>query len=330
MVAAAVRPALSMRLGVAMHVLDVAWIVTLVAVSGGGDSPFTAFFVYAMLAASYRWGLRATLVTGAFAIIAVTLEALFGRAGLLDRGDHLNAVLIRLSYFAVASVLIGLLAEEERRQRLRSQSVARIMSRVRAESGMVASVRAVFEDVLSRLEASRGLLILYEDGGDVASLWHARRPSPGSALLVRLKQETPETCPTFMFPLPASIHAARIRARGGGRLTVEALNRDGVRCPEGGASAQPLLTASFDWDTALCVSQLSGEGWKGRLFVFDPRARDDHALRFLQAVVREVAPALFNLYLQRRLQSRTGSPDRLRVSQLLHDGVIQSLIGLEM
>ena len=330
MVAASVRPALGMRYGPVLHGLDLAWIVALTTVSDGVNSPFVAFFVYAMLAASYRWGLRATLATGAFAIAVLVADVLLGRTLAFSRGGHLNTVLVRATYFAVAAVLIGLLAQEERRQRLRSRAVVQIMSRVRGESGMVASVRAVFEDVLGRLGASRGLLILYEDGIDVASLWHARRPSSDAKVEVRLKQETAASCPTFMFPLPEYAHAIRIRRTETGTTTLDALDVNGSRCPTGEASAAPLREATFEWQTALGVSQVSGEGWRGRLFVFDARYLDDHALRFLQVVVRQVAPALFNLYLQRRLQSRSGTEDRLRVSRELHDGVIQSLIGLDM
>jgi signal transduction histidine kinase len=53
-------------------------------------------------------------------------------------------------------------------------------------------------------------------------------------------------------------------------------------------------------------------------------------LRYLRGVTRQVGPALFNVYLQRRLQSRAGVADRARISRELHDGVIQALIGIEM
>ena len=59
-----------------------------------------------------------------------------------------------------------------------------------------------------------------------------------------------------------------------------------------------------------------------------PVAREQ--LRYLRGVIRQVGPALFSLYLQRRLQSRAGVADRARISRELHDGVIQALIGIEM
>jgi two-component system sensor histidine kinase UhpB len=62
---------------------------------------------------------------------------------------------------------------------------------------------------------------------------------------------------------------------------------------------------------------------------FDPPAVREQ-LRYLQTVVHQTGPALFNLYLQRRLQSRAGVVERARISRELHDGVIQALIGIEM
>ena len=86
------------------------------------------------------------------------------------------------------------------------------------------------------------------------------------------------------------------------------------------------------WRSVHGLSAISGTGWKGRLLIFDGSAyrsvEDD--LRFLQTVARQVGPALFNLYLQRRLQSRVGVAERARVARKLHDTIIQSLVCFEM
>jgi signal transduction histidine kinase len=46
--------------------------------------------------------------------------------------------------------------------------------------------------------------------------------------------------------------------------------------------------------------------------------------------MRRVSSAAFNVYLLRRLRSRAGAMERARVARELHDGVLQSLIALEM
>ena len=56
----------------------------------------------------------------------------------------------------------------------------------------------------------------------------------------------------------------------------------------------------------------------------------EEELRFLQELVRQVGPAVYNVYLLRRLRQRAGAVERARVARELHDGAVQSLIAMEM
>ena len=69
---------------------------------------------------------------------------------------------------------------------------------------------------------------------------------------------------------------------------------------------------------ALCWSMASWAGTRER------------ELRFAQNALRQVAPALYSIYLFRRLRSRAGAMERARVARELHDTAIQSLISIEM
>jgi two-component system sensor histidine kinase DegS len=75
-----------------------------------------------------------------------------------------------------------------------------------------------------------------------------------------------------------------------------------------------------------------GREWSGRLFIFEPTlSRDlEEELRFLQEIVRQVGPAVYNVYLMRRLRQRAGAVERARFARELHDGAVQSLIAMEM
>ena len=46
--------------------------------------------------------------------------------------------------------------------------------------------------------------------------------------------------------------------------------------------------------------------------------------------MRQVAPALYSVYLFRGFRSRAGATERARVARELHDTTIQSLISIEM
>jgi two-component system nitrate/nitrite sensor histidine kinase NarX len=75
-----------------------------------------------------------------------------------------------------------------------------------------------------------------------------------------------------------------------------------------------------------------GREWTGRVFIFDPERIGDpeEELRFLQEFAQQVGPAIYNVYLMRRLRERAGAVERARFARELHDGAIQSLIAVEM
>ena len=56
----------------------------------------------------------------------------------------------------------------------------------------------------------------------------------------------------------------------------------------------------------------------------------ERELGFAQNALRQVAPALYSIYLFRRLRSRAGAMERAKVARELHDTAIQSLISIEM
>ena len=317
---------------VALHLSDVVWVVAITELTGGVNSHFFAFYIFALLAAGYRWGLLETVATGVVGVAASIGGVIVQQAlGWISEVD-LDLATARLAYVLIGGFLIGYLAEDERRHRARAWAVARIMSLVRGQAGLVSSVQAVLDELMKELCAARAVLTLEEEGSEQVLVWQAEGAGERS---IRLRQEAQANFPAYLFDVPAEMDAwMAVRGRGtaGDRaLRVIALDAHGSRV-KSPADVSPLLDTAFAWREALCLSALSGDGWVGRLFVFDSKApgfAEEH-LRFLQVVVRQVGPALFNLYLQRRLQSRSGVVERSRISRELHDGVIQSLIGVEM
>jgi two-component system nitrate/nitrite sensor histidine kinase NarX len=68
------------------------------------------------------------------------------------------------------------------------------------------------------------------------------------------------------------------------------------------------------------------------VLLFDARTGRDRLkeVRFAQKLFAQVGPAIYTVYLLRRLRSRAGAIERARVARELHDGAIQSLIAVEM
>lgn len=75
-----------------------------------------------------------------------------------------------------------------------------------------------------------------------------------------------------------------------------------------------------------------GEQWNGWLILYDVAVGRDRTkeLRFAQRLLEHASPAVFTVYLLRRLRSRVGAIERARFARELHDGTIQALIAVEM
>ena len=313
------------------HAVDTAGILVVLAFTGGAVSPFSTLFLFVLLAAGYRWGQRETWVTAAVAAVV------FGAHGALmnlvpgPQPPDLGIVTLRITYTLVGGVLIGYMAEAARIQRHGSWLVSKILGRVRAEAGVVAAIQAVLDELMVQFHATHGVLVFDEDGSDRVACWEAARAS-SKRVAIRLTQESKGPQAIFAFQVPAPVQAFEARrSTSGDTAEVAALDAGGGRLKET-FSAAPLLAVPFQWRTVFCANAVAGQGWTGRLLLFmpsQPPAPRAH-LRHLRDVTRQVGPALFNLYLQRRLHSRAGAADRARISSELHDNVIQALIGIEM
>src|SRR6202008_2848439 len=100
------------------------------------------------------------------------------------------------------------------------------------------------------------------------------------------------------------------------------LDRKGVRLRQ--VATQPLTALSklYKFDSLLAVSFVFAQEWWGRIFLLDPTLGGDREeeLRFLQELVRQVGPAVYNVYLLRRLRQRAGAVGSARGRGALHGG----------
>ncbi len=313
------------------HLLDLAWVTLVFCTNGGVGGPFIGFYLFVLLGAGFRWGQPETVATGAAAMLTLAADA--GLRTALGQVVDWHVAGIDLVYLVVGTLLVSL-GENERRHREQAWAAGEILTQITPHSGLVPSVQNVLGTLMRQVRASRAVLVVSEDGHERVFLWQATAGDAGAPPQIRLRQHTRANCGTWLFPVPAEADAwqARIRRRDG-RREAQVTTLDASGEPSGiRVELCPLLDAPFEWREVLCLSSLPGEGWHGRLFLFDPGIWRPgyYDLRFVQAVVRQIVPTLLNLQLHRRLGSRSGALDRANIALRLHDGVIQSLIGIEM
>jgi signal transduction histidine kinase len=133
--------------------------------------------------------------------------------------------------------------------------------------------------------------------------------------------------PTYFFTIAYDVAAVERRGARAPLASRQLDEHDRVR--RAPIALPRLFAAAHRFRSLLVMTAHGTDRASYRLFLFDGVTAPP-ALRLLRAIARQIGPALFSVEALARLQSRVGAAERARVARDLHDGVIQSLIGLEM
>lgn len=315
-----------------LHAIDVLWPPVITLFTQGPNSPFFVFFVAALIGAGFRWGFPEALMTAVVGIGLLESQALLvgdepAQIQLLLNGQfELNRLIIRSSYLLMVGFLIGYLAEIEKERRAESAVINRVLSQARAEQSLAPTMQAAITEFTRLFEAKRAFLVLENLEIDRVFLWQTApsradgrpyyRELPSQEVERNLLRSEPRT-----FFARKRKHSVQFKAIDQGDFVQEHRND----------------LPSFAFYTEQANSVLSsaiefGHEWAGRLVLIDARVgfRAERELRFAEGLLRSIAPAIYSVYLVRRLRGRTGAMERARVARELHDGAIQSLISVEM
>ncbi|HXE74856.1 MAG TPA: histidine kinase [Candidatus Xenobia bacterium] len=331
------QPRAASRLRLVSHGVDVIFAGLLTLFTEGANSPLYVFFLFVLLAAAYRWGARETLLTAGAAAGVLLLEIGLSSVEslravhILSEPVEFNRVIMRSTYLVLMGVLLGYLAEEEKQLRAETAVVARVVSRAQSASSLRANLQAALEEIFRVYGTRRALLPVRERASDRVFLWEARAVGESPEILLTLREDESEQRVALLRSPAGRVWYAVRDADHSQRFSLLALDAQGRRLREVEPALPPALTGQSFRSVLGAAIQFGGE-WEGQLLLFDVAlgSRPETELRFLQALLRQVGPAIYNVYLLRRLRARAGALERARVAQELHDGVIQSLIALEM
>jgi len=325
------------RIPLVLHHVDILAPALIALFSDGPNSPLLIFLVFALVAAGYRWGLRETVATAGFIILVVVSEAValsYGSRNLrIVQGEHeTNRLVIRIAYLLAMGFLIGLLAEGEKRLQTESSTIARLLAEVRPGQGIKRTLQAVLDDLLHTFAADAVVLAVEEVRWQRLYIWEGRSGAGARELKLRLFEADSSQEPMYCFPLAGEFVQARRRQNCSNQLvSVLALDADGNPV-KGSSCVFPDHPLWRDVATVVAGSFTFGDEWSGRIFLSNPKlGRNQSAgLRHLQTLVRQLSPAVSGAYMLRRLRSKAGAMERMRVARELHDGAVQSLIATEM
>ncbi len=284
---------------------------------------FWFFFVFCVFAAAARGKSRGMLA----ALIAIgALGAAAGRIVLDPSPSHnlLHATAVCLGSAALGAG-IGYLGSRERHQMLRRQFLEKVIGQVKFERGLSESIRQALGELVLAFECEQACLAIREEDLERLFVWKVH-PSDRDPL-------APETHPlahseTYLADcLEVTLCWNSLEGEGEGfgwdRRTGEAYKI----LPQPPASTREELDAR-----ALLAASIETSGRPGgRILLVNPRRRMKPAdLRWFELVVRHMDVPLENVFLLRHLRTRAVDAERSRISRDLHDGILQTLLSLQI
>lgn len=329
---------------VLVHAGDIAWPAFISLFAQGARSPFFLFFFFALAAAAYRWGLWETLGTAAAEVVLLWIESLvvlhLWPQGSLPlralRGLQINvkefqpSPLFMLSiYLIVMGLLLGYLAERQKHLRAEKAVITGTLSRVRVEAGLTGTISQISQEVISMYGASRAVVASQEIHSKRVFVGEISETSGDAKAEFRWLESAVRDAKTYLEDFPAHVCFA---TQSGSNWTTLALDQEGHPVPVTNLAAISQLRQTQAFNSVITAPFLFGSDWRGRVFLFNPSERGDkqEKLRFLVDLVRQVGPAVYNVYLLHRLRRRASAAERARFARELHDGAVQSLIAVEM
>jgi len=338
--------------GLCLHATEVLIISLVVMATGGPQSRFLELYLFVFFVAACRWGFNGALLTSCACVVFLVSGLTFhpawsGHPSRFMSGGGAFVAVVALSAGIVSSAcLLSLLVERAKKRWGEAVLINRLVRRALPEASFRTAIGKTLMSVREHFDADQVRLAIQEIGGDQAVAWEVTRQTGKNSNGVQFWKLTKSTRQAW-FAMPQDevlrrleqhrVEAARNQNGGTQRAWASRLWRFRVPTEDWrglydlhiiSEQHSPLVGS---W-SLLAASFLFERKWLGRLTVYSPRRRgaSNPDSQFLRTLVREVGPAVYNKYLVGRLRSQAQAMERARLAQHLHDGLIQSLIGLEM
>jgi len=339
------RKASTARFRILVHAADILWPAFISVFAEGPRSPFLLFFVFVLTAAAYRWGLWETLSTAAAEVVLLWAESFLllhvwatrggslpwhALAGLEINVDEFEPkrLFMMSVYLLVMGLLLGYLSEQQKHLRAEKAGVTRMLAKVRVEAGLTGTLQQISREVIGMYGAARLLMAAQEIHSQRRFLGELSNNN-GELSDFAWLDSRPREAKIYLEDFPGEVcYAANERDR----WSVIALDAEGNQVPSPPTESLVQLKQRQPFRSVIAVSFVFGSEWRGRVFVFEPSWKGDtqEELRSLLDLLRQVGPAVYNVYLLHRLRRRAGAAERARFARELHDGAVQSLIAVEM
>ncbi len=317
---------------IAAQVSDIGWPALLCLFAREPNSAFFLLFLFAMIAAAFRWGFWETLTTA-----LISAGVLFFQAGMVAYGPlpirrlllapvGPAGLVVRCAFLLMAGCLLGFLAETEKQLQAEIAFVNRLFSLARVGDRFASVLQKVLVELGGVFHSKAAYEVASQSSSGRTFKWELPSLADGR---IRMREIAPADKGSELLSDYPSAFFMRCR-RPNRDCVVTAVDEEGRRLRAGETRGLQMPVAGAD--SVLVISHEMGRDWYGRLILVNARLGRlrEHELRFAQSVMRQLAPVLYSVYLFRSFRSRVGAMERAKVARELHDTAIQSLIGIEM
>jgi signal transduction histidine kinase len=279
-------------------------------------------YMFISYAAGIRWGLELTLpLSGALSLALVLLTAVKGDIQWMRVVSWLG---LTAGTFAGGAGL-AFLGDRNRRFSSQIEFFSRINATMQVDQGLAESLRLFLEELATTFNAEEGLLLYRDTDLERIFLW--RLKAGESERLVPESMPLSRTDGFLLDDMDAAICWNSLSGPGSGfgwdRRDGRTI-RNLPRLP--GPAQQELKVTSF-----MTVAFDQAGQPTGRIFLLNGRKPfQKQDLAWLENIAAHVSPALENIFLLRHLRARAIEAERSRIARDLHDGILQTLLSIEI
>jgi signal transduction histidine kinase len=305
--------------------LDLLWYLPLIALTTNSNNIFYYFCFFAIIVASFSWGLsdglRLTLASAAIYTIIVSLNAPVDRP--LDM-DVLMLAPIGLLIFGYIIARWGGY-HTQLKNRLKLLKEVTIFSNPRF--GIDRTIKQILESVRAFYDAEACLLVIPGKSRDDESYQMYRVARGTYASRSAPPELGREAAAQFLSPSLDYAVVYRRNKRSSNTRLFDVKNR---QFSESNSSSADKLASMLDAQRYLSVPVYYRHQAVGRLYTIDgPHKFDSSDMDFMLQLMDHVTPVMENIRLIDNLASDAAEQERRRIAHDIHDSVIQPYLGLQ-